>query len=120
MTRGGRIALVTAGLFVAGAICGAVAGALALGTWLMLLGEGVNGSDLVFAAVVGAPLGGLVAPLFAWTLMRRVPIGRMLVVCTVSTAAGGIIGALPGAFLGCLCAAVALYGFSLKPKRLPR
>ena len=121
MARVTRILWITAGLIVAGMICGGLAGALAVSVWLLLLDQSLDSFALLLAAIVGAMLGGIAAPLFAWTMMRRVPLGRMFAVCSGSTMAGGIIGGLRGAVLGCLCATIMLHGHSIasKPKALP-
>ena len=121
MARISRTLGTTAGLIAAGMVCGALAGVLAVSAWLMLLfGVPVDSFILLFVGIVGAVLGGIAAPLLAWTMLRRVPLGRMFAWCSVGTMVGGIVGGLVGAFVGCLCAAVALHGISLEstPKAL--
>ena len=119
--RTGRIALVTIGLIVAGFVFGALAGGTAFVTVGLLAGEGISTETFAIGAIFGAPLGAITAPLLSWMLLRRVPIGKMFLVCTIGAAIGGVIGwfaslaggdiminPLVGAFVGCLIAAVTL------------
>ncbi|HET8713095.1 MAG TPA: hypothetical protein VFM23_05370 [Gemmatimonadales bacterium] len=128
MTSIRRRASITLGLVGAGAISGAAAGTIALTAallfsppWsmpnvsLLLVG-------LWFGGVTGAPLGAIAAPLLGWTLLRRVPLGRMFAVLAAGTVIGGIVGwfgttgggdivvnSIAGAALGCIVAAVNLW-----------
>ena len=112
-----RILAVTAGLVLTGAIVGAITSAVAL--LLVSLSDGVHGmaeatSGLGFAAIAGAAIGGVLAPVEAWVLLRRVPLWRAI----AETAAGTIIGALVLGFLvpGPIIGAVA--GFTIAAIRL--
>jgi hypothetical protein len=70
-------------------------------------------------AANGAALGAVIAPITAWTLMRRVPLGRALAQTAIGTTLGAAIGlavggffalklrSLPGAFVGALIGFVA-------------
>lgn len=120
--RASRIALVTIGLIMAGLVFGAVAGGTAFVMVGLLTGEGIATERFVIGAVFGSPLGAITAPLLSWLLLRRVPIGRMFLVCTIGAAIGGVIGwfatiaggdilanPLAGAFIGCLVSAVVLW-----------
>lgn len=120
MTRASRIALVTVGLSVSGAVLGAVAGAAALTAALFVTRDPWWTIGPSVGAWIGAPLGALTAPLLAWLLLRRVPLGQMFAGCTMGSVAGGIVGwitmtggaevlsGLAGAFVGCAVAATML------------
>jgi hypothetical protein len=121
MTRLGRIVVVTIGLVGAGIVFGALAGGTAFAFVGLLAGERISTAVFEIGALFGAPLGAVTAPLLAWLLLRRVPLGRMFLVCSVGTAVGGVAGwfaasmsgdimlsPLVGAFLGCLVTASAL------------
>jgi len=108
MSRAGRVLSVTVGLVAAGGVCGATAGAVALSIVLALMGEGITLADAGVGALFGAPLGAVTAPLLSWLFLRRVPLGRMFLWCSVGTTIGGTIGGLPGALLGCLMTAIIL------------
>lgn len=121
MNRESRIAAVTLGLMGAGAIFGALAGAIALGVSLLVTENDAPLFGLVFGAWFGAPLGAVTAPVIGWLGLRRVPLGRMFLESAVGTTIGGIVGwvaatasgtevvnGLAGAFIGCLAAAVRL------------
>ena len=113
----------TLGLAVAGATFGAVAGAVALGTGLVLSQDFDRLKEpLLFAvaATLGAMLGAGCAPLAGWLLLRRVPLGRAFGGLTVGAIIGGVVGwflprsiahgdgILITAAIGFLCAAVVL------------
>ena len=98
LNRAARVAVVTAGLSLAGGVIGAVCAASALSVLVMLEG-GVHeflshatlqllGPAMGFGFVVGA----VGAPILAWGLLRRVPLGRAILV----TACGTVLGAVAG------------------------
>jgi hypothetical protein len=115
-----RIVAVTLGLVGAGAIFGAVAGAVALGFSLLITHPSWPVVDgLAFGAFLGAPLGAASAPVLSWLLLRRVPLGRLFVGLVAGTVFGGIVAwftttpggeiesnGLAGACIGCLVACV--------------
>ena len=122
MTRLGRIVVVTIGLVGAGILFGALAGGTALALVGALGAARISTELFMVGAFVGVPLGAVSAPLLAWLLLRRVPLGRMFLVCSVSTTIGGVVGwfatmaggdiilnSLGGGFIGCLIAAIALW-----------
>ena len=122
MTRLGRILVVTIGLVGAGIVFGALAGGTAFALVVMLADGRISTELFEIGALFGAPLGGITAPLLGWLLLRRVPLGRMFLVCSVGTAIGGVAGwfatsaggaiivnPLAGVFIGCLMAAIALW-----------
>ena len=93
-----RIALVTAGLSVAGGVVGSVCSAAAV-TLIAAIEGGVGtlglhelAGLLSIAATFGAVAGMIGAPVLSWTLLRRVPLGR----AALFTAIGTILGALGG------------------------
>ena len=121
MTRLGRVVSVTAGLLVAGIVCGGLAGATAFAVVSLAAGERLSWEALWIGLFFGAPLGGVTAPVLSWLLLRRVPLGRMFLVCSIGTSVGGAGGwftgttletavsrALLGAFVACLVAAIVL------------
>ena len=91
-----RILAVTAGLAAAGAVVGGVLGALLVS--LLMLTDRVapwSWAAFVIGAGFGAEVGFVLAPIAAWTLMRRVPLWRAI----TDTALGTTIGAGAGLFL---------------------
>jgi hypothetical protein len=114
---------VTAALCVAGGAVGALLGACLLAI-LSLAVDGPGGFPYVvqaygLAAAVGGVLGGVLVPLSAWTLLRRVPFGLVFAGASAGTAAGGTLGlllsglnpltAVAGAVAGYLLFAAYLY-----------
>jgi hypothetical protein len=130
MDRVARIAVVTAGLSLTGGVIGAVCAASAAGV-LMIIEAGVRaffshatlqllGPAMGFGFVVGA----VGAPILAWGLLRRVPLGRAILVTACGTVLGaiagelvrpfqylthGVPGFLAGAFAGFVVAGVGLW-----------
>ena len=99
--RVSQIALVTAGLSVTGGVVGAVCGVTAVAIIAVAdAGLGALTSDLglqlvSLAAGAGAAAGMVGAPAIGWGALRRVPIGKSILV----TALGTIAGAIGGQFL---------------------
>jgi MFS family permease len=91
-----RVAAVTAGLAAAGAVVGGALGGV-LASLIGLFATPVGWSAEVFRAGVGfgAVVGFVLAPIAAWTLMRRVPLWRAI----TDTALGTTIGAGAGLLL---------------------
>ena len=96
MNRTGRIAAVTAGLILGGAIFGGIAAVVALLIGAAVTaGPGLNlleGSLLAFVFSVGAFFGGFLFPTACWVLLRRVALGLALLGTVAGTVAGGIVG----------------------------
>ncbi len=92
-----RVAAVTAGLAVTGAVLGGGAGALALGI-VFALSWGFSDFRLLFLpAFIGAFIGFFAAPLAGWLLLQRVPLGRAFGGLVLGTVLGGLAGwFLPG------------------------
>ena len=98
--RWSRILLVTAGLAVTGAVAGAVLGAAAMGLWVWVFRATLDFNDhhFLIGAFGGAFLGGILAPIASWLLMRHVPLGRALWQTTIGTLLGAIGGLILGYF----------------------
>ena len=110
-----RVTLVALGLVPAGAVAGFVAGALGVSIWVGVT-EGVAhafspGAWLV-AGAIGAGLGAVLLPLAGFTLLRRAPLGKVLLETILGTALGGAIGAVLSPF-GAGWFTGALAGFAL-------
>ena len=93
----GRVLAITFGLAVAGAVSGAASGILAI--------EAISGSvagalaPLQFVAAacaIGAGFGAVVAPALAWSLLRRVALGRAIAGIAAGAGFGGAVGVLVG------------------------
>lgn len=88
-----RIIQVTLGLSVVGSVVGGILGAGLVALLGVRTGDfRVSGEALYYGAVFGGMMGSLLAPVAAWTLMRRVPIWRAI----AETAAGTVVGATIG------------------------
>lgn len=113
-----RVALVAFGLIPAGAVAGALAGALGAMIW-MTTAKGIGAAPipliLGIAGVSGAILGAVILPVAGFTLLRYVPLGRALAETIVATALGGAIGVQ---FLGAWWLAGPLVGFGVAATRL--
>lgn len=95
MTRARRIFAVTAGLFAAGAIVGAVTGGLIVAVIVSFVTRSappLSPELFGIGAMFGAPLGAVLFPAAGWLLMRHVPLGKALVGASVGTVAGGLAG----------------------------
>jgi hypothetical protein len=89
-----RVAAVTGGLVVAGAMAGGIASALAVaGVGLVSGGSmGVyrDPGTIVVGGIMGAMAGAVLGPLAAWLLMRHVPLGVAIGGTMLGTLAGGV------------------------------
>jgi len=114
-----RIAAVTAGLVVVGALVGGVVGVLVTGMLLGSAGGGLalllNLETVLFIGAYGAAMGAVLGPLAAWLLMRHVPLWKAIGGTALGTLAGSVLGLVgdgamgfPGALLGFGAAAVYL------------
>jgi len=111
-----RVAMVTAGLIGGGAIAGGIAGVIGAAVWIGLQEGFRTGFDLqvvLLPGVIGAPLGAVMLPVAGFTVLRFVPLGRVLVTTVLGTALGGVIGTqffsgrwFGGALVGFAAAAV--------------
>jgi len=110
-----RVTLVALGLVPAGAVAGFVAGALGVSIWVGLT-EGVahafDPATWLVAGSVGAGLGAVLLPLAGFTVLRRAPLGKVLLETILGTALGGAIGAVLSPF-GAGWFTGALAGFAL-------
>ena len=124
-----RLAVVTGGLALTGALVGALAGATALAIVMLLSSEVARSSELLtIAAQVGALLGAISAPLVVWVILPRVPLGHAFLRLTLGTIVSGVLGWFAfssldmilgptiAAFVGFIANAVAL---SLRYERAP-
>lgn len=117
-----RAAVVTVGLIGTGALAGAVAGALGAALWLAAtssIREALTPAIWWVAGIMGAPFGAVLLPLAGFTALRRVPLGRLVLTVTVTTAVGSAIAAslspaswLIGAIMGFLGATAWLWARS--------
>ncbi|HEX5726683.1 MAG TPA: hypothetical protein VFX98_14505 [Longimicrobiaceae bacterium] len=129
-----RIALVTAGLMVGGAVFGALAAVIALAVALLATGGTRDlfvDDAFALAAFVGALFGGILLPCTGWVLLRQVPLGLTVVGTVAGTVAGGALGwmlplgsneinrAIWGALAGFFAAALLLRLVASAP-RVPR
>ncbi|HET7462231.1 MAG TPA: hypothetical protein VFJ82_13325 [Longimicrobium sp.] len=90
-----RVAAVTGGLMVAGALLGSLAALIGAGVAVAIthgLGEALNWPILGWAAIIGAVLGAPLLPATAFLLLRRVPLGLAFVGTPPGAAVGGIAG----------------------------
>jgi uncharacterized membrane protein len=118
----GRLALVVLALAEIGALVGALVCAVFLLSWAVLvagtpplhvLGQVLAGT-LVWAGMVGAPVGAVALPLLGLTVLRRVPLGRALALPFVGALAGVLVAALllPAGAVWPVPALVPALGFS--------
>ena len=91
MSKITRVLSITVGMVGLGAVAGALAGAVVATLVVVVTGIG-DLSDGVVGAFFGAPLGAVLLPIAGWLSMRRVPIGRALLVTMLGTIAGGLLG----------------------------
>ena len=94
-TRLRRVLVITAALAGMGAVVGSVLGLLLMAAILTVTREAWSATGLFMGAALGAASGSVLAPIAAWTLMRRVPIWRAIVDTAVGTTIGAGLGLLP-------------------------
>jgi hypothetical protein len=111
VSRPVRILILTAALALTGGAIGAVLGAImslmALGPMQAVLLPG----SVWLGVYVGAIIGGVLAPLTGWLLLRQVPLGLALGGTALGTAAGAVVGLVLGGAYGSVMFAIA--GFFL-------
>src|SRR3989442_8245659 len=89
-----RDALVTLGLVGAGATFGALAGGTALAVAVFIADHEDAGLGFIVGALFGAPVGSVVAPIVALSLLRRGALGRNFPLCSNGAPVlGGVRGA---------------------------
>lgn len=92
-----RVTLVALGLVPAGAVAGALAGALGVSIWVAVtegLSQALDLGAWFVAGAVGGALGAVLLPIAGFTLLRRAPLGKVLLETILGTAIGGAIGAV--------------------------
>jgi hypothetical protein len=95
-----RVAAVTGGLALAGAVAGAVVADLVLAGGILI----TDGPAAVlrqwrwygFGALAGGVCGVVLGPLAAWLFLRRVPLGRAVLETSIGSAVGTAVGLLLG------------------------
>jgi hypothetical protein len=88
-----RILAITAGLAAAGAVVGGVIGGLLVSLLMLLHGPGRwEAIGFLAGTGFGAEVGFVLAPIAAWTLMRRVPLWRAIGETAIGTTIGAGIG----------------------------
>jgi uncharacterized membrane protein len=95
MNRNLRIAAVTAGLLVAGAVAGFIAADVAFLIAVAFENPGpelITLEPLLFVGSLGALLGGVLLPITAWLFLRRVPLGLAVLGTLLGTVVGGALG----------------------------
>jgi hypothetical protein len=95
MSRTLRIAAVTGGLLVAGAVAGFIAADLAFLIAGAIDGNGpglIGLEPMLFVGSLGALLGGVLLPITAWLFLRRVPLGLAVLGTLLGTVVGGALG----------------------------
>jgi hypothetical protein len=122
MIRTNRVVVITFGLIVAGAVFGGIAGCLAFAIGFSI-SDGLGEMDLRILPVpafLGGVLGAVTLPIGAWVLMRRVPLGLVVLGCVLGTVIGAVVAwvtpighdrllnTVIGGFAGFLSAAVLL------------
>jgi hypothetical protein len=106
-----RIAVITLGLAAVGVVVGGAVGMVMMAAWMASEGPAAmfRLETLLYGGIFGAVVGGVLGPLSAWLLMRRVPLWLAI----GGTGAGTIAGAVLGLALGGVGASfyAALLGF---------
>ena len=109
-----RVVGVTAGLAVASAVAGSVVADVVLAAALVVSQGPVAALRDPFVYMVGGAVGaacGLVCgPIAAWTMLRKVPIGRAILEPSIAAAIGGALGlffARPGGIFAPIGGAIA-------------
>jgi len=75
---------------------GAIAGAVAVSIWLLIFQFPIIGalpSAILLAGLLGASFGVVLLPLAGFTLLRVIPLWRILLFTIIGAAGGGVVGA---------------------------
>lgn len=92
-----RVVPITLGLILAGGLTGAVSGVLAVEAAVLLVMQGFSTPAIAAASgAIGGVFGAVVAPILAWSTLRRVPLGRAI----AGIAGGAGLGGAVGVFFG--------------------
>lgn len=118
MSRTRRVLIATAALAATGGALGALCAGLGLAV-LRMVREGIGGlldpGAYLVTAGVGAAIGAVITPVFVWTLLRHVPLGRAIAQSLLGTLLGALLGwfvPLVGPIFG------AIAGFAVAALRL--
>ena len=89
-----RIIQVTAALSLIGCVVGGILGGALLASPLGIPMEHfkISGQLFYVGAIFGGVMGAVLAPIAAWTLMRRVPIWRAITDTAIGTVIGAVVG----------------------------
>ncbi len=116
-----RVAGVTSGLVMAGAVMGAITAIAWSVGWAILHGEmaALLSFSLALPVVIGGALGATIGPVIAWLFLRRVPLGLGILGTSIGALAGASLSAFArnpsatmlfgGAILGAVAAAAAMW-----------
>ncbi|HTE43830.1 MAG TPA: hypothetical protein VK636_01190 [Gemmatimonadaceae bacterium] len=90
----GRVIQVTGALSVIGAVVGGMLGGALLASPLgiRMADFRISGQVFYIGVVFGGMMGAVLAPVAAWTLMRRVPIWRAITETAIGTVIGAVVG----------------------------
>ena len=117
-TRFRRILIITAALAGLGAVVGGILGSLLVTALTVLAARAWNATILLAGAGFGVAVGFVLAPVAAWTLMRRVPIWRAIVDTAVGTTLGAGLGLLLQPRFTAAPVVLGVIGFSAAALRL--
>jgi hypothetical protein len=89
-----RVVTVTLGLVGAGAVAGALVAMTTFAAATLVLGElsNISWRGFLFVGAVGGAFGLTLGPLVAWTLLRKVPLGKAVLFPSLGAAVGSAIG----------------------------
>ncbi len=116
-----RVAGVTSGLVMAGAVMGAINAVIWSLGWATLHGElgALLDYSLAIPIFLGAVLGATIGPVLAWLFLRRVPVGLGILGVSAGTLVGASLSAFSrdvsatmlfgGAIVGAVAAAAAMW-----------
>lgn len=97
MILNSRTVTITLGLILAGAVAGAAAGLFAIEVAVLVYLRSFAPLPIAgVSSAIGVVCGGIVAPVLACSVLRRVPLGRAIAGIAVGSGIGGAVGILVG------------------------